>query len=149
MPVNSTAHHADRVQAAIASNGAAKSALIASWRRSLSLYGLDPAGRKPPGRLTDAELCKVRQEIEPLIQVAQSSLDRLFLAVGGAGCCVLLADRDGIPVERRGAPGDDATFLSWGLWPGTTGAKRAKAPMASEPVLPNIAPSRSIATSIF
>jgi len=119
MPVNSTAHHADRIQAAIASNGAAKSALIASWRRSSSLHGLDPTVRKPPGRLADSELAQARHEIEPLIQVAQSSLDRLFLAVGGAGCCVLLADRRGIPVERRGSPGDDETFCSWGLWPGT------------------------------
>ena len=119
MPVNSTAHHADRIQAAIASNGAAKSALIASWRRSSSLHGLDPAQRNAPERLTDSELRKARQEVEPLVQVAQSSLDRLYLAVGGVGCCVLLADRNGIPVERRGSPGDDATFCSWGLWPGT------------------------------
>jgi hypothetical protein len=126
MVAYSTAHHADRIQAAIASNGAARSALIASWRRSSSLYGLDPAERKPPDRLTDTELCRVRQEIEPLIQVAQSSLDRLFLAVGGAGCCVLLADRNGIPVERRGAPGDDATFLSWGLWPGTSWSEESE-----------------------
>jgi transcriptional regulator of acetoin/glycerol metabolism len=119
MPGNSTARHADRIQAAIASNGAAKSALIASWRRSSSLHGLDPAARKPPDRLTDSELRNARQEVEPLIQVAQSSLDRLCLAVGDVGCCVLLADRNGIPVERRGAAGDDATFCSWGLWPGT------------------------------
>lgn len=119
MPINSVTRHADQIQAAIASNGAARSALIASWRRSSSLHGLDPAVRKPPGRLTDSELSHARQEIKPLIQVAQSSLDRLFLAVGSAGCCVLLADRRGIPVERRGAPGDDETFCSWGLWPGT------------------------------
>ena len=119
MPVSSTVRHADRIQAAIVSNGAAKSALIASWRRSSSLHGLDPTVRKPPDRLTDSELAQARHEIEPLIQAAQSSLDRLFLAVGGVGCCVLLADRNGIPVERRGAPGDDATFSSWGLWPGT------------------------------
>jgi len=56
--------------------------------------------------------------VEPLIQVAQPSLDRLYNSVGGAGCCVLLADRNGVPVERRGAPGDDATFFDWGLWPG-------------------------------
>jgi len=30
----------------------------------------------------------------------------------------LLADRNGVPIERRGAPGDDATFFDWGLWPG-------------------------------
>jgi transcriptional regulator of acetoin/glycerol metabolism len=56
--------------------------------------------------------------MEPLIQVAQPGLDRLHHSVGGAGCCVLLADRNGVPVERRGAPGDDATFFDWGLWPG-------------------------------
>jgi len=56
--------------------------------------------------------------MEPMIQVAQPCLDRLFNSVGGAGCCVLLADRNGVPVERRGAPGDDATFFDWGLWPG-------------------------------
>src|SRR6266581_9081479 len=126
MPVNSTAHHADRVQAAIAANGAAKSALMASWRRSSSLHGLDPAARKPPDRMTESELRQARQEVEPLVRVAQSSLDRLYLAVGGVGCCVLLADRNGVPVERRGAPGDDATFCSWGLWPGTSWSEESE-----------------------
>ncbi|RAI32660.1 GAF domain-containing protein, partial [Rhodoplanes roseus] len=49
---------------------------------------------------------------------AEASLDQLFSAVGAAGCCVLLADSDGVPVERRGEAGDDATFEDWGLWPG-------------------------------
>ncbi|TIQ04385.1 MAG: sigma-54-dependent Fis family transcriptional regulator, partial [Mesorhizobium sp.] len=34
-------HHADRIQAAIASDAAAKSALVASWRRSSSLHRLN------------------------------------------------------------------------------------------------------------
>ncbi|MCP3467873.1 GAF domain-containing protein [Bradyrhizobium sp. CCGUVB23] len=118
MPADGTGHHADRVHSAISSNGAAKSALIASWQRSACFHKLDPDERTPPKRLTDSELRKVRQEIEPLIHVAQPSLDRLHTAVGGTGCCVLLADRSGVPVERRGAPGDDPTFLDWGLWPG-------------------------------
>ncbi|MER9364096.1 helix-turn-helix domain-containing protein [Mesorhizobium sp. M0500] len=111
--------HADRVQAAIASDAAAKSALVASWRRSSSLHRLDPADCSPPRYLTEAELGEARQRIGPLVRVAQSSLDRLYLAVGGVGCCVLLADRDGVPVERRGAPVDDETFRSWGLWTGS------------------------------
>jgi len=57
--------------------------------------------------------------MEPLITVAQASLDRLYQAVGGVGCCVLLADRNGVPIERRGAVGDDRTFRDWGLWTGT------------------------------
>jgi transcriptional regulator of acetoin/glycerol metabolism len=119
MPVNPETHHVDQIQAAIASNGAAKSALIASWRRSSTLHRLDPAETRSPERVSDSELRKVRQEIEPLLRVAQASLERLHLAVGGVGCCVLLADRNGIPVERRGAAVDDQTFCSWGLWPGT------------------------------
>ena len=118
MPVDGTARHADLIHSAISSNGAAKSALIASWQRSARFHKLDPDQRNPPERLTDSELRKARQEVEALIQVAQPSLDRLHTAVGGVGCCVLLADRNGVPVERRGAPGDDATFLDWGLWPG-------------------------------
>jgi len=118
MPVDGITHHAERIQSAISSNGAAKSALIASWQRSACFHKLDPARRNPPERLTDPEFRRARQEVEPLIQLAQPSLDRLHHSVGGAGCCVLLADRNGVPVERRGAPGDDATFFDWGLWPG-------------------------------
>lgn len=112
-------HHADRIQAAIASDTAARSALVASWRRSSSLHRLNPTDCSPPRYLTEAELGEVRQHIEPLVRAAQSSLDRLYLAVGGVGCCVLLAHRDGVPVERRGAPVDDETFHSWGLWTGS------------------------------
>ncbi|MBZ9846863.1 GAF domain-containing protein [Mesorhizobium sp. CA14] len=112
-------YHADRIQAAIASDAAAKSALIASWRRSSNLHRLDPADCSPARYLTQLELGQARQRIEPLVRTAQSSLDRLYLAVGGVGCCVLLADCDGVPVERRGSPVDDETFHSWGLWTGS------------------------------
>ncbi|WP_292284230.1 GAF domain-containing protein, partial [Mesorhizobium sp.] len=112
-------HHAEKIQAAIASNAAATSALVASWRRSSNLHRLDPAGRGPARYLTELELGRARQRVEPLIRAAQPSLDRLYLAVGGVGCCVLLADREGVPVERRGAPADDETFHSWGLWTGS------------------------------
>lgn len=115
----SSRYHADRIQAAIASDAAARSALIASWRRSSSLHRLDPAERKPPRVLTEPELRQARERIEPLVKAAQSSLDRLYHAVGGVGCCVLLADSDGVPVERRGALADDDTFQSWGLWTGS------------------------------
>ena len=57
--------------------------------------------------------------MEQMIRAAEGSLNRLYLAVGGVGCCVMLADRDGIPVERRGAVADDETFDEWGLWTGT------------------------------
>ncbi|MEJ2124058.1 MAG: helix-turn-helix domain-containing protein [Alphaproteobacteria bacterium] len=114
-----TVVHAEKINHAIQSNEMAMSALVASWQRSLSLHHLDPTNRRPPQRLTELELRIARQRIEPLIEIAKSSLDRLYLAVGAVGCCVLLADKYGVPVERRGATGDDKTFHDWGLWPGS------------------------------
>ena len=64
MPVNPETSHVDQIQAAIASNGAAKSALIASWRRSSTLHRLDPTETRSPERVSDSELAKVRQEID-------------------------------------------------------------------------------------
>lgn len=76
--------------------------------------------------MSESELKLARQRIEPLIHAAQASLDRLYLAVGGVGCCVLLADRDGVPVERRGAVVDDRTFEGWGLWTGTVWSEESE-----------------------
>jgi transcriptional regulator of acetoin/glycerol metabolism len=118
--------HADRVQSALHSSEAARSALVASWQRSATLHRLDPADRKPPRRMTASELRQARNRVEPLIRVSKASLDRLYLAVGGVGCCVLLADSNGVPVERRGAPGDDRTFEEWGLWPGTVWSEQSE-----------------------
>jgi transcriptional regulator of acetoin/glycerol metabolism len=112
-------HHAERVQAAIESGQAARSALVASWRRSSHLHQLDPLGTRPPLRLTEPDLRQAIERVGPLIRAAQSAMDRLYQAVGAVGCCVLLAGRDGVPVDRRGAPADDATFESWGLWTGS------------------------------
>jgi len=126
MSASAFARHADRIHAAIEADGAARSALVASWQRSAGLYRLDPTERSPPRRLTQSELTEARQRIEPLIRAARSSLDRLYLAVGGTGCCVLLADRDGVPVERRGAVADDETFRDWGLWTGTVWSEKSE-----------------------
>lgn len=86
-------------QALDAAGGEARSALAASWRRSMSLYGLDPEDEGRPNTLTDQELREARDAMEPMTRAAQDSLDRLFLAVGDTGCCVLLTN------AGRGDPG--------------------------------------------
>ncbi|GGF68506.1 transcriptional regulator [Azorhizobium oxalatiphilum] len=111
--------HADRIHTAIRAGEAVNSALVASWQRSAGLHQLDPTERRAPQRLEGPALSAAREQLQPLIRASQASLDRLFLAVGGMGCCVLIADRNGIPIERRGAAGDDALFEGWGLWPGS------------------------------
>jgi transcriptional regulator of acetoin/glycerol metabolism len=117
-------HHAERVHSAVSAT--IPTALVASWRRSSALHGLDPEERKPPRILTATELLEARQRIEPLIRAAHASLDRLYLAVGGIGCCALMADSDGVPVDRRGAPADDGTFRQWGLWTGAVWSEESE-----------------------
>jgi len=82
------------------------------------LHHLDPSGRGLPQRLTELELRQARERIAPLLAAAQGAMDRLYQAIGAAGCCVLLADGEGVPVDRRGTAADDPTFESWGLWTG-------------------------------
>lgn len=118
MPRTDPVAHSRAVEAALASNAAARSPVAASWNRSAHLHGLAPDRGRKPERMTAAELAQAVQRMEPLVRAAGPSLDRLFQAVGGVGCCVLLADRNGVPVDRRGAAVDDGTFQDWGLWTG-------------------------------
>jgi transcriptional regulator of acetoin/glycerol metabolism len=117
-------HHAERVHSAVSAS--IPSVLVASWRRSSALHGLDPDERTPPQMLSATEFKAAREYVEPLVRAAQASLDRLYLAVGGIGCCVLMADRHGVPVDRRGAPADDDTFRRWGLWTGAVWSEESE-----------------------
>jgi transcriptional regulator of acetoin/glycerol metabolism len=119
--------HAEYIESALSSgNAAAQSALIASWRRSMRLYGLNPIEGRGPNVLTDYELNQARERMGSLILTAQNSLDRLYAAVGGAGCCVLLADKDSVPVDRRGHVSDDETFYRMGLWTGAVWSEESE-----------------------
>lgn len=111
-------HHADRIQGAIEAGAAASSALVASWQRSSRLHHLDPTNHRLPNHIGDGALQEARERMDRMLRAASANLDRLYASVGGMGCCVLMADRDGVPLERRGAVSDDATFRGWGLWPG-------------------------------
>jgi transcriptional regulator of acetoin/glycerol metabolism len=117
--------HADRVLEVLNSAEAARSAVAASWRRCLTLHHLDPEADTPPQTLTEAELRLAYEAVEPLARAAEAPLDRLFQAVGDAGCCVLLTDRHGVPVARRGSGVDDDTFRRWGLWVGAVWSEAA------------------------
>jgi transcriptional regulator of acetoin/glycerol metabolism len=118
--------HIIAVEAALSKGEAARSPLVASWSRSAHLHGLDPARKGKSDRLTAAEFTAAREAMGHMLNAATPSLDRLFQAVGGVGCCVMLANRDGIPLERRGARGDDSTFSDWGLWLGTRWSESAQ-----------------------
>jgi transcriptional regulator of acetoin/glycerol metabolism len=121
---NSVKRHVNQIETAVASQST--SALVASWRRSISAHKLDPAEFRPPQRITDAQFKEAREALEPMMRVADGVLDRLFQALGGTGCCALLADANGVPIARRGATGDDKAFHAWGLWPGTVWSEESE-----------------------
>ena len=111
--------HADQVLAVVnQQSSAARSTVAASWLRSLTQYGLDPERFEAPEQVDAARLREAEQRMGRLLRSAQPTLDRLFEAVGESGCCVLLTDKDGVPLDRRGHPGDDLDFRSAGLWTG-------------------------------
>jgi transcriptional regulator of acetoin/glycerol metabolism len=116
--------HADYVLKVIGGNDAASSALAASWRRSGALHALDPASRAPSQRLAEGEIARSRERMGSLLLAAQASIDRLFLAVGGVGCSVVLADPSGVIIDRRGAPCDDPLFDGSGLWTGAVWSEK-------------------------
>ncbi|MEJ2626300.1 MAG: helix-turn-helix domain-containing protein [Pseudolabrys sp.] len=124
MGTSSDAAHAGQVLDVLTGTDGVSSALAASWRRSGCLHALDPTSRATSHRLSEAEMAVAQERLGRLLQVAQNGLDRLFLAVGGAGCSVLLADDDGVVVARRGSHPDDATFEAWGLWTGTVWSEK-------------------------
>jgi transcriptional regulator of acetoin/glycerol metabolism len=112
--------HADHVHSiALAGSSAASSPVAASWRRCLTLHGLSPEEARTPWRLTEDEFLHARERSGALIEESRSEIDRLFLTVGKAGCCLLLTDGNGVALERRGAAGDDRDFRGVGLWSGT------------------------------
>jgi len=120
------AAHVDQVLKAISGSDPANSALAASWRRSGKVHALDPATQQPSRRLTQSEVAAAQERLGPLLSVAKPGLDRLFQAVGGVGCSVVLADRDGVVVDRRGAQCDDRTFDEWGLWTGAVWSEKSE-----------------------
>lgn len=112
--------HGDKVrEVALDKGAAAQSALAASWSRSLLKHRLDPDGRPAIERRDERDVTRARDKLGAMAPIASSVMDRLFAAVGESGCSVVLTDRTGLIVERRGKPGDDDSFRAWGLWTGS------------------------------
>lgn len=105
-------------ETALSKSGAARSALTASWNRSLLMHGLDPDATALRERADQSAFNEARERMGRLAAVASPVMDRLFAAVGATGCSVMLTDTSGIILERRGRAEDDQAFKQWGLWTG-------------------------------
>lgn len=110
--------HAASIDLAIERNEAARLPLVASWQRSRILHALSPNKTSAPERVSAQELKEAQDRLGLLLNLSEGKLDQLYTAVGDVGCSVVLADKNGVAVARRGAQQDDKTFDKWGLWTG-------------------------------
>ncbi len=74
-------------------------ALIArSWQRSLQLHGLDRA-QMQPRVLPESSLRDHREPLEPLLALARSAMETLYLQLRDVGYVILLTDADGVAID--------------------------------------------------
>lgn len=118
--------HAANIEAAIARDEAARHPLVASWQRSSVLHELEPGRQRAPDRLTQQELNEAQERLGLLVSTSETTLDQLYMAVGDVGCSVILADKNGVAIARRGAEQDDKTFDKWGLWTGAVWSEESE-----------------------
>lgn len=109
--------HSDLVYATASQPSAAiSSPIAASWIRCLDVYRLAPEENRTPVQVDQSAFREARAELEPVISACAEEFDRLYQTIGRSGCCIILSDRNGIVVDRRGAAGDDVEFRKLGLW---------------------------------
>ncbi len=119
MPATHLGAHIDKVICAAQSDaGAARSRLVASWRRSIDMHGLDPAQPHRPYRVEQRDLDTRLSRNAMLCATASARLDQLYSLVGQSGCAVVLTDAQGVILDQRCAAGEADTFRAWGLWQG-------------------------------
>lgn len=117
--MSATANHIDKVSAVVQSNSAAAaSRLHASWRRSVTMHGLDPEHRSAGIWLGESELKNIKQELDSVMFPSAKHLDHLFSLVGSSGCGVFLTNNKGVILDQRCRDADGLAFRNWGLWPG-------------------------------
>ncbi|CAH1689361.1 Sigma-54-dependent Fis family transcriptional regulator [Hyphomicrobiales bacterium] len=118
--------HAARIRTAVESGEAARSALVASWRRCTHGYGLDPAIEQPQRVLTEAEFRLSAERLEPLLFSARATLERMYRSIGGSAACILFAGSDGVPIHWLGSHADADALRQWGVWPGVDWSEQAE-----------------------
>ncbi|WP_018075711.1 GAF domain-containing protein [Novosphingobium nitrogenifigens] len=119
--------HCDIVLDTVASgHAAAHSSVAASWCRSALHHGLDPGNERRNDRLEAEALARLREANGELLAAAKPTLDRLYGNVGAVGACVIISDLDGVVLEARSNPSEEALFTEVGLVAGAMWSEQAE-----------------------
>ncbi|MDO6724518.1 sigma-54-dependent Fis family transcriptional regulator [Celeribacter halophilus] len=110
--------HAAHVSKVITTKDISRLPLAASWHRCAHLHGLDPEATLQPQRITDTELRRLSEPLEPLLAAAAPTLERLRCAIGNRGVCMLVSNAQGVPVLCWGPEADMPDLQKRGLCEG-------------------------------
>ncbi|WP_018174264.1 MULTISPECIES: sigma-54-dependent Fis family transcriptional regulator [unclassified Thioalkalivibrio] len=92
--------------------------ILASWKRCLSEYQLDPDAAPEPRFVSDGDLRHRREESRTLVEIAQEEMTNLYQQVAGTGYSILLTDSDGVLLKYVGDPIFTDAAASTGLQAG-------------------------------
>jgi len=109
-----------------ATPGAATDDLSVSWDRCARLYRLNPLGGQGPEILCAAETRLLRAPLDRTIAAAQEALERLHAMVWPIGYATLLADANGVIIERYCGAADAEAFARFGTCPGARWAEQVE-----------------------
>jgi sigma-54 dependent transcriptional regulator, acetoin dehydrogenase operon transcriptional activator AcoR len=90
-----------------------------SWKRCLQSHRLDPSSRSETRILSQAELRRFREPVEPLVRIARTEIQRLYRQVNAADHVVLLTDRNGIAIDYIGDCALESDLKRAGLYLGS------------------------------
>lgn len=111
--------HADLVrEVALSRSAAARSAIAASWARSLTTHGLVPDAPHRDVRVDARGLEHRREALGRMLAISDPVMDRLHASLGLAGCSIFLSDTGGIVLGQRTPDSDAGAFRAAGLWQG-------------------------------
>ena len=82
-------------------NEADPSALVSSWRRCLTVHGLNPDSGREPGRVEQLRIVESRQRNEAITRAADDIIDQLIATLVGADSMIFLTDAEGIVIDTR------------------------------------------------
>ena len=92
--------------------------VVAAWERCLTDYGLEP-GDDPRSEQIGSKLLEQRRaELGPLAQIVRAEMRRLFGQIAPSRYLLLLADADGVILERMCEPGHEELLRRVDLAPG-------------------------------
>ena len=119
--------HADHVrEVALSRSAAARSAIAASWARSLTTHGLAPDAPRRDVRIDADGLKHHREALGRMLAISDPVMDRLYASLGLAGCSIFLCDTGGIVLDQRTPDSDEGMFQSAGLWQGADWSESAQ-----------------------